>query len=201
MCIQWLVPIYQWLGKYCFYIYPESWSFSFITVQSYVYANDRLSYAWWSYSLVCTLHYLIIIITQKYLKVLYFKNACQVHSVECVSRIRTGLSIIFHAIYGALCIQLTHFFCDDCENTCALSYYRHQIGSMALLPLFRVRSWNHSMPDAYMCVLTTGGFAFIMWSDSCPLLPWWTWRNGKTRWALSFVPDTRFLFSWFALLS
>ena len=38
----------------------------------------------WSYSFVCTLYYLIIIIMQKYLKLLNFKNTCQVHSVERV---------------------------------------------------------------------------------------------------------------------
>ena len=36
---------------------------------------------------VCTLHYRIIIIMQTYLKVSYFKNACHVHYVECVSKI------------------------------------------------------------------------------------------------------------------
>ena len=41
---------------------------------------------------------------------------CQVHSVECASKIKSVLSIIFHVIYGAVCIQLTHFSCDDCEN-------------------------------------------------------------------------------------
>ena len=29
-------------------------------------------------------------------------NACQVHSVECVSRIKSILAIIFHEIYGAV---------------------------------------------------------------------------------------------------
>ena len=33
----------------------------------------------------------------------------------------------------------------DCENVCALSYYHHQIGSMAHLPLFKVRPWNSAM--------------------------------------------------------
>ena len=35
------------------------------------------------------------------------------------------LSIIFHAIYGAVCIQLSHFSYDDCETGCTLSYYHH----------------------------------------------------------------------------
>ena len=66
--------------------------------------------------------------------------------LECVSRIKSILSIIFHAIYVAVCIQLTQFFYDDCENMCTLSYYhQHQIGSMTHLPLFRVRLWNNGM--------------------------------------------------------
>ena len=59
--------------------------------------------------------------------------------LECVSI----FSIIFHAIHGAVCIQLTHLSYDDCENTCTLSYYHHEIGSMRHLPLFRVRLWNN----------------------------------------------------------
>ena len=59
--------------------------------------------------------------------------------LECVSEINSILSIIVHAIYGAVRIQLTHFSSDDCENTCILSYH-HQIGSMTHLPLLRLRS-------------------------------------------------------------
>ena len=33
-----------------------------------------------------------------------------------MSEFKSILSIIFHAIYGAVCIQLTHSSCDDCEN-------------------------------------------------------------------------------------
>ena len=62
--------------------------------------------------------------------------------LECVSKIKAILSIIFHSIYGAV---LTHFSCDDCENMCTFSLYLHQIASMTHLPLFRVRSWNNGM--------------------------------------------------------
>ena len=61
-------------------------------------------------------------------------------SVECVSKIKSLFKIIFHAIYGAVCIQLTYFPYDDCESMCTLFYYYHQIGSMTHLPLFMVRS-------------------------------------------------------------
>ena len=42
--------------------------------------------------------------------------------LECVSKIKTILSVSFHPIYGAVCIQLTHLCYDDCGNTCTLSY-------------------------------------------------------------------------------
>ena len=38
-----------------------------------------------------------------------FLNTCQEHYIECVSKIQTILSIIAHAIYGAVCIQFTLF--------------------------------------------------------------------------------------------
>ena len=56
--------------------------------------------------------------------------------LECVSKIKSILSIIFHAIYGAV---FTHFFYDDCGNVCTSSYYHHQTGSITHMPQFRVR--------------------------------------------------------------
>ena len=47
---------------------------------------------------------------------------------ECVSNIKFILWVIFYAIYGAVCIQLTHLCYDNCENTCTLSYCHHRIG-------------------------------------------------------------------------
>ena len=58
--------------------------------------------AWLSYSFVCTLHYLIIIIMQIYLNVMTLENTCQLNSVECVSKIKSILSVIFHATYGVV---------------------------------------------------------------------------------------------------
>ena len=37
----------------------------------------------------------------------------QYHSVDCVSKVKLIHSVIFHAIYEAVCIQLTHLFYDD----------------------------------------------------------------------------------------
>ena len=41
----------------------------------------------------------------------------RVYSVECVLNITSILSINFHVIYGAMCNRLSHFPCDDCDNT------------------------------------------------------------------------------------
>ena len=41
-----------------------------------------------SSSFICKLHYRVILIMQTYMKVLNFKNACQVHNVECVFKIK-----------------------------------------------------------------------------------------------------------------
>ena len=66
----------------------------------------------------------------------------QVHSCECVSKIKSSLSITLHAIHGAVCIQPIHFAYADCEDMCTLSYYHNQIGNMTHLPIVKVRSWK-----------------------------------------------------------
>ena len=76
--------------------------------------------------------------------------------LECMSKMKSVLSVIFHAIYGAVRIQLTRFSYDDCENMCTWSYYHHQIGSMTHLPLFRVRSWNNGMCCMSFYILIIG---------------------------------------------
>ena len=38
------------------------------------------------------------------------------YAADCVSKIKTILSIIFYSIYGAVCLQLTQFSYDDREN-------------------------------------------------------------------------------------
>ena len=95
-----------------------------------------------SYSFVCTVHHLIIIIVKTYLKALSLWNACQIYFVDCVSMIKHSISVIHYIICGAVCFQFTYFSYDDLENIYSLSYYHHQIGSMNYYPLFRVRSWN-----------------------------------------------------------
>ena len=110
--------------------------------------------AWRSYSFICILHHLIIIIVQTYLKTLNLWNACQIYFVVCVSGTRHILSVIHYTIRGAVCFQFTHFPCDHFENIYTLSYYHdHQIGSMKYYPLFRVRSWNNGVRCMSFCIL------------------------------------------------
>ena len=74
------------------------------------------------YAFYTIIVYLIIIIMRTYLKVLNFWNACHVNSVECPSKIKSIISVIFQAIYGLARIQLsTHISYNDCENACTLS--------------------------------------------------------------------------------
>ena len=59
-----------------------------------------------SYSFVCTVHHLIVIIVQTYLETLNLKNACQIYFVECVSKIKHILSVIHYTICGAVYFSL-----------------------------------------------------------------------------------------------
>ena len=94
-----------------------------------------------SYSLVCTLHHLISIIVQTYLKTLNLYCACQIYFVECVSKIRHILSVIHYTIRGAGCVFSVYPFpCDEWENIYTLYYYHHHIGTMDYYPFSRVRS-------------------------------------------------------------
>ena len=112
-----------------------------------------------SYSFVCTAHHLIIIIVQTYLNNWTYKMP--VRFVECVSKIKHILFVIYYTICGAVCFQFTHFCCDDWENIYTLSYYHHQIGSMNYYPLFRVRSWNNGVRCMPFYILS------IIWDNPC----------------------------------
>ena len=90
----------------------------------------------WPYSFVCTLYFLDVFEAVAFLKYL---------SGTFCREIKSILAIICNEIYVAVCIQLTNFSYDDCENTCILSYFHHQIGSMTHLPLFTLPSWNNGM--------------------------------------------------------
>ena len=71
--------------------------------------------------------------------------------VKCLSTIfcRVCTRWIFHAIYEVVCVQLTNWSYDECDNAVTSSYHHHQIGCMTNLPLFRVRSWYNAMNCMY----------------------------------------------------
>ena len=123
---------------YCLYV-PGNWQFVFvIIVQFMMSANSRIRLHCRSYSFVCTVHHLIIIIVQNNLKTLNLENACQIYFVECV-RLGTfsQLTIIQSIIqYVGLCVfslptplvMIERIYIYIYIYT--LSYYHHQIGSM-----------------------------------------------------------------------
>ena len=59
-------------------------------------------------------------------------------------------------MYGSVCIQLTYISYADCENTCTLSSYHHQIGSMTHLPLCR---------DTMICAVSSVLYEFVIWPE------------------------------------
>ena len=65
------------------------------------------------------------------LKTLNIQDVFHVNSVKCVSKIKSILTIVFHAMHGAVCCQLTHSLFDDCENI-DISSYHHLQGSFWL---------------------------------------------------------------------
>ena len=150
--ISWL-SYFPWLCAW----FQESWVFCPLSLCYLMMClNKKYVMTWWSYSFFYTPHWLIIIIftdVSESIELLKFVSGR--FCLECVSKIKSTLSIIFHAIYGAVRIQLTHFSYDDCENMFILSYYRHQIGRMTHLPMFRARSWNNDMCCMSFYILIT----------------------------------------------
>ena len=90
--------------------------------------------AWRSHSFICTLHHLIIIIVQTYLKIL---TACQLYLVECVSKI-SAFSQLSILQYVGLCVFSLPIYPVMIGRIYTLSYHNHQIGRMNFYPLFRV---------------------------------------------------------------
>ena len=71
--------------------------------------NNMIYYGLKLYSFICTLHYLITIIIQSWLKVLNTKNASQIYSIKCVSKIKLMILIIILCnIWG--CVFLGYQF-------------------------------------------------------------------------------------------
>ena len=103
---------YTVISCHLWHIYPGSTGTVFPLLMFSIWYSQVIRYimACRSGSFVFRLHHLIIIIMQNYY------NTCQVYAAERVCKIKTILSIIFHSIYGAVCLQLTQFSCDDHEK-------------------------------------------------------------------------------------
>ena len=111
-----------------------------------------------SYPFVCTLHHLIIIIVQTYLRTLNIECLSDIFCRVCVSlSIFSQLSIIQ---YMGLCVFSSPISLVMIERIYALSFYDHQIGSMNYYPLFRVRSWNYGMRCMSLYILRKGDLFF-----------------------------------------
>ena len=144
------------------YTFRESRDFVFIIiVQIMIMQIFGYVLACRSCSFVCTLHHLIIIIVQTYLRTLNLWNACQVYFVECVSKIKPVFSVIHHTKYMELCVFSLPISLVKIERIYTLSYYHHQIGSMNYYPLFRVRSWNNGMRCMSLYILSLMGSCCI----------------------------------------
>ena len=99
------------------YVYPGKTRNLFSLLLGSLWWLQIVEYAlaWRSYSFICTLHHLIIIIVQTYLKTLNLWNACQIYC-ECVSKIKHILSVIHFTTCRAVCFQFTHSPYDGWEN-------------------------------------------------------------------------------------
>ena len=79
-----------------------------------------------SYSFVCTLQHLIIIIVQTLSEAIELIKCLS--AIICrVCKIKHILSVIHYTVFGAVCFQFTNFLRDDWEN---ILFCHHQIGSM-----------------------------------------------------------------------
>ena len=125
---------------------------------------------------------------------LRINNACQVFSVECVSKMKSILSLY----YRGLCFRLTHFSCDDFDNMSTLSYFHPQIGSMNTEPLFRIRSLNNDMRSMSCYILPVliyqrQGYIALMLENHPEKI--WRYQSEKRYWTLHFKVASRYLIS------
>ena len=112
-----------------------------------------------SCSFICTVHHLIIIIVQTYLKSLNLKKACQIYFVKCVSNIKDILSAIRYTIWGAICFQFTHFSCDDWEN----------IYILCLIITIKSKEWTitHCLGLGHETMVSAVCLSIFLWYQRC----------------------------------
>ena len=96
--------------------FRENWDFVLIIIVQFMMTAYSRIRCGLSYSFVCTLHHLIIIIVQTYLQTLNLWNVCQIYFCECVSKIEHILLVIHYSLFGAVCFQFTQFHRDGGGN-------------------------------------------------------------------------------------
>ena len=138
VCLRWLSH-HLWSVSYTYiYITGKLGFVSFMCANNRIHCDPMVLFVCVYITLI---HYRNYADLYEGIEYIELKCLCGTFCLEWMSKIKTILSIIFHAIYGAVRIQLTHFSYDDCENMCTLSCHHHQYGSMTFLPLFRTGSW------------------------------------------------------------
>ena len=88
------------------YIYPGKAGFCVFNYCAVLWCAQIMEFimTWWLYTFICTLHYLIIIIMQTYLKVLSCWNACQIYSVTSMCLRWGKFSQLYFLQYMGLCV-------------------------------------------------------------------------------------------------
>ena len=98
-----------------FHIYPmKSWIVSLLLLCNLMMcANDRVHYG---PMIVFVCLHITVPHYHHYADISEGIGLLKLHSVQCVSNIKSILSSNFPEIYGAVCIRFTHFSSNDCEN-------------------------------------------------------------------------------------
>ena len=138
------------------YTFRENRDFVFnIIVQIMMSAYIWISFGLQIVFVCCTLHHLIIIIVQTYLRTLNVWNTCEIYFVECVSKIKHIFSVIHYTIYGAMCFQFTHFPCDDWENIhfVLLSSSNRQYELLSIVYGYVMKQWCALHVSLYSCAI------------------------------------------------
>ena len=89
-----------------------------------------------------------------------------------------------------MCLQPTHFSCEDCSNMCTLSYY-HQIGSMNIILMILEKTYaKHSYVGIYVSNLLLIFVLYLIFKD-IPARKWDTqiygnyWYSDSTKIAVT----------------
>ena len=110
---------HHWIGSiqhsHCYHIFPwlHAWDVCYIT-SCHLLQTDTF---WLAYRIRLFVHHTISLSSLCKLIWRHWTYKMPVrYFIECASKIMHILLVIQYTICGALCVQFTHFPCDDCEN-------------------------------------------------------------------------------------